>query len=68
MYSPTTSRTIDAALRKNNSQTLRNYANLKKAGYDMKKHRIATFLIPSSDNDSSDVEIDEKDEVTLNFK
>ena len=50
------------------SKTMKNYQNLKKAGFDMSKHRIASFLIhPTLDinEDTESVEIDDVKEVAL---
>jgi hypothetical protein len=49
-------------LDRSNSQTLKNYSALKKAGFDMKGHRVANFLCQSDDDDDS---ADEKGEVTM---
>lgn len=48
--------------------TLKNYANLKKAGFNMKNHKIANFLLPTDDEEESEeVEVDQVEEYTLNF-
>ena len=37
------------------SLTIKNYKSLKKAGYDMKKHKLAAFLLASDEEDSEEV-------------
>ena len=46
---------------------MKNYSNLKKAGFDMRRHKVAKFLLPgTAEEDSDEVVIDEAEEFTLN--